>query len=176
MVVEANKVVKINYTLKNKEGEVIDTSLDTEPLEYIHGQGYLLQKLEEQLEGKSVGDKIETVIAAADGYGEYDEQLVVEVDRENFETDMPIEEGAQFQAMTEYGPQVVTVRKVTDDKVTVDGNHELAGVELHFSVEIVDIRDATEEELSGGCGCGCGGECEGDCGEGCGCDGGCGCN
>ena len=92
---------------------------------------------------------------------------------------MPIEVGMMFQAMTAAGPQIVRVTKVSDDKVTVDGNHELAGVRLHFDVEIVAVRDATEEELTpSGCGSGCGGcggGCGGNCGDGgCG-DGGCGC-
>lgn len=176
MTVENDKYVSINYTLKNDEGKVIDSSEGKEPLGYIQGRGMLLPKLEEQIAGKNPGDKFETVLEAKDGYGEYHKELVTDVDRSNFETDMPIEPGMMFQAMTAAGPQIVRVTKVSDDKVTVDGNHELAGVRLHFAVEIVEVRDATEEELNpvgcGGCGGGCG---NGGCGEGgCG-DGGCGC-
>lgn len=181
MTVENDKYVSINYTLKNDEGKVIDSSEGKEPLGYIQGRGMLLPKLEEQIAGKNPGDKFETVLEAKDGYGEYHKELVTDVDRSNFETDMPIEPGMMFQAMTAAGPHIVRVTKVSDDKVTVDGNHELAGVRLHFAVEIVEVRDATEEELNpvgcgGGCG-GCGGGCgNGGCGEGgCG-DGGCGCS
>ena len=179
MTVENDKYVSINYTLKNDEGKTIDTSVGKEPLGYIQGRGMLLPKLEEQIAGKNPGDKFETVLEAKDGYGEYHKELVTDVDRSNFETDMPIEQGRMFQAMTAAGPQIVRVTKVTDDKVTVDGNHELAGVRLHFEVEIVEVRDATEEELaprgcSGGCG-GCGGGCGGNgCGDDCNCGGGCG--
>lgn len=179
MTVENDKYVSINYTLKNDDGQIIDTSVGKEPLGYIQGRRMLLQKLEDQILGKKVGDKFEAVLEAKDGYGEYHKELVTDVDRSNFETDMAIEPGMMFQAMTAAGPQIVRVTKVTDDKITVDGNHELAGVRLHFEVEIVEVRDATEEELNppscgGGCG-GCGGGCGGDCGEGgCG-DGGCGC-
>ena len=93
-----------------------------------------------------------------------------------FETDMPIEVGMAFQAMTAVGPQIVRVTKVGEDKITVDANHELAGVRLHFDVEVAEVRDATEEELNPqSCGCGgCGGGCGGNCGDDCNCGGGCG--
>lgn len=180
MTVENDKYVSINYTLKDDEGKVIDSSEGKEALGYIQGRGMLLPKLEEQIAGKNPGDKFSTVLEAKDGYGEYHEELVTDVDRSNFETDMAIEPGMMFQAMTAAGPQIVRVTKVTDDKITVNGNHELAGVRLHFDVEIVEVRDATEEELApqgcggvcGGCGGGCGGSCGDDCG-GCG-SGGCG--
>ena len=175
MQIAKDKVVKINYTLTDDEGKQIDTSVGGEPLQYVHGNGYLLSKLEEALEGKTVGDKITTVIAAKDGYGEYDEKLIVDVPREQFDTSVQIEPGMQFQADTPVGPQIVTVMKVTDTSVTINGNHELAGKNLHFAVEVVEVRDATEEELkqvSGGCNCGCDGNCDG--GEECegGCSGG----
>ena len=179
MIVEKDKVVTINYTLTGDDGNLIDTSVGKEPLEYIHGNGYLLPKLEEQLEGKNVGDKIKADLSAKDGYGEYNDKLVAEVPRDQFDTDMEIEVGMAFQAQTSSGPQIVTVTKVTDEAVTVDANHELAGVNLHFDVEILGIREATGDELQnglgggccgggcGGCGGGCGGDCEGGCG-GCG--------
>lgn len=176
MTVENDKYVSINYTLKDDEGKTIDSSVGKEVLGYIQGRGMLLPKLEEQILGKNPGDKFSTVLEAKDGYGEYHKELVTDVDRSNFDTDMAIEPGMMFQAMTAAGPQIVRVTKVSDDKVTVDGNHELAGVRLHFDIEIVEVRDATEEELAPqGCGCGgCGGGC-GSCGDGgCG-DGGCGC-
>ncbi|MBQ9539122.1 MAG: peptidylprolyl isomerase [Treponema sp.] len=185
MTIENNKVVSINYTLRGDDGNVIDTSEGRAPLEYLHGHGNLLPKFEEALAGHAPGDKLTCDLAAKDGYGEYDESLVTEVPREQFETDMEIKVGMAFQAMTESGPAIVTVTKVSPDTITVDANDSLAGKNLHFTVEILDVRDATEDELKagrvggyscgGGCGgCGdggCGGECEGGCG--CG-DGGCG--
>lgn len=181
MKAENNKYVAIHYTLTDDEGQVIDKSREDNPLGFVMGKQAILPKLEEQILGKEVGDKLTAVLEPKDGYGEYDKTFVTEVDRKNFETENPIEIGMAFQAMTAMGPLIVRVTKITDDKITVDGNHELAGVRLHFDVELAEVRDATEEELnppSGCCGGGCGGcgGCGDDCGEeGCGCgDGGCG--
>lgn len=174
MVVTKDKMIAISYTLKGDDGNTIDTSVGGEPLAYLHGQGYLLPKLEEALEGKAVGDKVSVVLEPKDGYGEYDEKLVVEVPKSQFDTSVPIEVGMQFQANTPAGPQIVTVTEVTDTGVKINANHELAGKTLHFDVEIVDIHEPTEEDLkklSGGCNCG--GDCDGECGDDCGCDGGC---
>jgi FKBP-type peptidyl-prolyl cis-trans isomerase SlyD len=177
MKIEKNKMVKIHYTLKDTEGKQIDSSVGNEPLEYLHGNGNLITGLENMLEGKEPGDKFTATIAPADGYGEYDELMVVEVPRAQFDSDSAIEVGMKFQANTAGGPMIVTVTKVTDDSVTVDGNHELAGKTLVFDVEVKEVRDATEEELNPpSCGGSCG-NCSGDCGEdgeGCGCGGNCG--
>ena len=182
MTITKDKVVSIHYTLTNDNGEEIDSSIGSTPLEYVHGRGYLLQKLEDELDGKNPGDKFSTVIAAKDGYGEYDEKLVTDVPRSDFDSDVELEPGMQFQAMTqEGGAVIVTIKKVADNTVTIDGNHELAGVNLHFDVEVVDVREATEDEKAsgrvggsgcGGCGGGCG--CGGECGPDCSCGGGCG--
>lgn len=180
MTVTKDKVVSIHYTLTNDDGKELDSSVGSSPLEYLHGRGYLLKKLEEQIEGKNPGDKFTADLEAKDGYGVYNEDLVVDVPRSDFETNAPLEVGMQFQAATEDGNiAIVTIKKVTDTTVTVDGNHELAGVNLHFSIEIVDVRDATREELDSGMvggGCSCGGGCGGDCSCDGGCGGGCGCN
>lgn len=179
MTIEKDKVVSIHYILKNDAGEIIDSSEGSQPLEYLHGRNYLLAKLEEQLTGKNPGDKFSVDLSAKDGYGEYNETLVADVPREQFDDSVEIQEGMAFQAETAAGYQIVVVKKVTADTITVDANHELAGQNLHFSIEVVDVRDATQEELDagmvgGGCGCGCGGNCGG--GD-CNCDGGCeGCN
>ena len=165
MTISTNKVVKIHYTLRGDDGNVIDSSDGSEPLEYMHGYGNLIPGLERELEGKSVGDKLHADIAPRDAYGEYDEKLVAEVPRKQFDVSVPIEVGQQFQAETATGMAVVTVTKVTDEKITVDANHSLAGKTLHFDVEIVDIRDATPEELPAEPS-GCSGNCS-SCGVGC---------
>ena len=178
MTIEKDKMVRIHYTLKDDDGNELDTSVGSEPLEYLHGTGFLLPKLEEELEGKGVGDKFSAVIEAKDGYGEYQKDLVAEVDRKNFDSSVPIEVGMKFQAEDASGLHIVTVTALSDDKVTIDANHELAGKRLHFDIEVLDVRDATEVEIlhaqescsCGGCG-GCGGDCNG---EGEGCCGGCG--
>lgn len=178
MKIEKDKVVKIHYVLTDNEGKQIDSSKETEPLMYVHGNGYLIKGLEAELEGKEAGAKFKTTIAAKDAYGEYDEKLLVEVPKTQFDSSVEIEVGMQFQADGPMGPTIVTVKKITDDKITVDANHELAGKDLTFDVEVVEVRDLTDQEKEqmtsgcGGCGGGCGG-CGGDCGSNCG-DGGCG--
>ena len=118
--------------------QIIDKSREDNPLGFVMGKQAILPKLEEQILGKEVGDKFTAVLEAKDGYGEYDKTFVTEVDRKNFETENPIEIGMAFQAMTAMGPLIVRVTKITDDKITVDGNHELAGVRLHFDVELAE--------------------------------------
>ncbi len=178
MTINPQKMVKIHYTLKDKDGNQLDTSLGGEPLEYMQGIGAIIPGLERALEGKNPGEKIHAEIEPKDAYGEYDEALVAEVPRSQFDAKFEIEVGQQFQADTATGPMIVKVTKVDDEKITVDGNHELAGQKLFFDVEIIDVRDATEEELepylqsSGGCG-GCGGGCSGGCSSCGGCSGEC---
>lgn len=148
-IVEDNKVVLIHYTLKNEEGEIIDTSEGQEPLPYIHGLGTIVEGLENALAGQPVGTKLSVNVEAAEGYGEFDESLVQPVPRDQF-GDHEITIGQQFHADTAIGPRVVTVTAIEGDDVIIDANHELAGMDLHFDVEVVDIRDATQEELEHG--------------------------
>lgn len=177
MKIENDKWVEIHYTLKNDEGIQLDSSVGNEPLGYVHGRGYLISGLESLLEGHEPGDKFTAHIEPKDGYGEYDERLIVELDRDKFEFDGEITVGMPFQMMTPSGLSIVHVTKVEGDKITIDGNHELAGKALNFDIEVVGVRDATEEELSptsgcgggcGGCGGGCGGGDCGGCGSSCG--------
>ena len=172
MKAEKNAYVTINYTLNDDEGDLIDTSVGKAPLEYIHGNNFILPKLEELIEGKEPGYKFSAVLEPKDGYGERDERLVAKVPLENFDTQVELEVGMQFQAGTPAGPQIVKITKIDGNEITVDANHELAGVRLHFDIEVLDVRNATQEELdalnSGCCGGGCGG-CVGCGGEG-GCD------
>ena len=173
MEIAYQKMVKIHYTLKDTDGNTLDTSTAGEPLEYMQGIGSLIPGLEKELEGKNPGDKFHSEIEPALGYGEYDEALVAEVPRSQFDANFPIEVGQQFQADTATGPMIVKVTKVTDDKITVDGNHELAGKKLCFDVEVVDVRDPTEAELEPFVSSGCGGGCS-SCGGCSGCGGSCG--
>jgi len=169
MHVEKDNVVTITYTLKDATGAVLDTSEGDEPLAYVHGHGYLVPGLERELEGKKAGDRIVTVISAADGYGEYDEGLVFPVDKSEFPSGEELEIGMQFHAHTEEGDQIFTVKDLSGDKVTVDANHPLAGKDLHFDVSIVSVRAASREELAHGHAHG------NECGES-GCCGGCHCH
>lgn len=179
MEITKDKYAAFHYTLKDVNGVELDSSAGTEPLGYVHGRGYLIPGLEAQLEGKKAGDKFSCTIQPKDGYGERDERLVAELPRDRFDTDVEIETGMQFQVMTPAGPTIVTVIEVNGDRIKIDGNHEMAGKVLNFDIEVVEVRDTTEEELAqlesgcGGCGGGCGG-CGGEgcnseaCGEGCG--------
>ena len=144
-----NSAVSFNYTLKDAEGNVIDQS-QGEPLAYLHGHNNIIPGLESQLEGKKAGDKLTAVVEPADAYGEYQEQAVQEIPRENFQGVDDIQPGMQFQSQAEGQMMLVTVKDVKDDVVVVDANHPLAGKQLTFDVEVVDVRDATEEELSHG--------------------------
>jgi FKBP-type peptidyl-prolyl cis-trans isomerase SlyD len=150
MQVSENKVVSIHYVLKNDAGEVIDTSLGGAPLSYLHGIGSIIPGLEKALEGKSSGDRVEVTIAPEEAYGARDEALIQALPKNAFDNFEEIEPGMQFQAQTPAGRQILTVLEVYEDQVVVDGNHPLAGETLHFSVEITDVREATEEELAHG--------------------------
>lgn len=180
MTITKDKFAAFHYTLRDANGVELDSSAGTEPLGYVHGRGYLIPGLEAQLEGKAPGDKFSCTIQPKDGYGERDERLVAELSKDRFETDAEIEVGMQFQVMTPAGPTIVTVIEVNGDRVKIDGNHEMAGKILNFDIEVVEVRDTTEEELAqleSGCG-GCGGNCGGcgsneECG-GCGGNEGCG--
>lgn len=148
--ITANKVASIHYTLKNDEGQILDSSEGQEPLAYLHGAQHLVPGLEKQLEGKTVGDKFHAVVEPEEGYGETDPNLIQELPRTMFGGVDTIEVGMEFHAETQNGPQVVEVIDVEDETVTINGNHPLAGVRLNFDIEITDVRDASEEELATG--------------------------
>jgi FKBP-type peptidyl-prolyl cis-trans isomerase SlyD len=150
MQITDNKVVSINYTLTDDANNVIDSSEGGDPLAYLHGANNIIPGLEIALSGKSVGDKLKVTVKPEDAYGVRDEALLQVIPRDRFEPDVDIQIGMQFQTPSESGLEVVTVIQVTDDGVTVDGNHPLAGVTLLFNVEVVEVRDASEEELSHG--------------------------
>lgn len=170
MIISKNKMVQIHYTMTTTDGSAFDTSRNGEPLEYLHGNGNLISGLEEYLEGKNTGDTFSVTIPPENAYGIYDERLVAEVPRTQFDEGLDIKKGMKFQADTLGGTAIVTVTKVSDDTITVDANHELAGKTLNFDVEVISVRDATDEELLPqffGCGSSCGGGC-GGCGSSCG--------
>jgi len=150
MQISKHKVVAIDYTLTGPDGAVLDSSEGREPLAYLHGAGNIIAGLEAELEGKTRGDKLDVTVAPAEGYGERNEALIQQVPRSMFEGVDKIEPGMRFNAMSDAGPRVVVVTAVDDDGITIDGNHPLAGMELHFAVTIMDVRDATEEELEHG--------------------------
>ncbi|MEQ9373711.1 MAG: peptidylprolyl isomerase [Imperialibacter sp.] len=149
MKIGKEKVVSIHYTLKDNEGTTLDSSVGDQPLLYIHGIGNLIPGMEEGLDGKTKGDKVEIKVSPEKGYGVRDERMIQKMPRSAF-GDQKVEVGMQFNAGTKNGQQVVTVTKVEMDGITIDGNHALAGVELNFSVEVLDVRDASKDELAHG--------------------------
>jgi FKBP-type peptidyl-prolyl cis-trans isomerase SlyD len=146
MQITKNSVAAIHYTLTDNEGNILDSSAGRDPLHYIHGIGNLIPGMEEGLEGKSKGDKFSIKVSPDKGYGVKDDKLMQQVPRTAF-GDQKVEVGMQFQ--TNQG-SVVTVTNIGLESITVDANHPLAGVELNFDVEVVEIREATEEELAHG--------------------------
>jgi FKBP-type peptidyl-prolyl cis-trans isomerase SlyD len=146
MQVAKDKVVSIHYTLKNNEGTVLDSSSGRDPLNYIHGHGNLIKGMENGIEGKTKGDKFDLKVPPEEGYGIRNDQMIQQVPAKAFGT-QKVQRGMQFQ--TDNG-QVVTVTEVGKESVTVDANHPLAGVELNFNVEVMDVRPATESELEHG--------------------------
>lgn len=159
MKISNNKVVVMHYAVSDSEGTLIDSSYDHKPLSVIHGTGYLIPGLENALIDHQVGDKFEVAVSANEAYGERDDNFVQSVPKAMFEGIEDLSVGSQLRATTDDGEQTVIVIDANDDEITVDGNHPLAGIDLSFDVEILEIRDATEEELShghvheeGGCG------------------------
>jgi FKBP-type peptidyl-prolyl cis-trans isomerase SlyD len=151
MLISKNKVVTIDYTLTNPEGQVLDSSKGTQPLSYLHGVGGIIPGLENALEGKSAGEQITVTIPPEQAYGARNDQLVQSVPKKSFQGIATITPGMQFRAQGPDGQmQIVTVVAVDGDNVKVDANHPLAGVTLKFDVNVVSVREATQEELSHG--------------------------
>src|SRR5258707_9941424 len=148
--ISADKVVLIHYPLKDGAGAVIDSSAGAEPLAYIQGHGNLVAGLEKALEGKQDGDAVAVSVAPADGYGKRDAALIQRVPRRAMQGAGEIKKGMQFQARTDDGMRMFTVTAVVGDMVTLDGNHPLADKTLHFDVQVLNVREATAEELEHG--------------------------
>lgn len=158
MIVADNKVVKMHYSVMDNNKNTIDNSFDGEPLEFIVGTGFLIPGLEDALQGKQAGDTFSVSVSPENGYGERHDDLMQAVPKSMFEG-MEIEVGMQFRATTDDGDQSVMIIEIQDEDVIVDGNHPLSGITLNFDVEILEVRDATADELAhghvhgaGGCG------------------------
>jgi FKBP-type peptidyl-prolyl cis-trans isomerase SlyD len=149
MSISEHAAVLYHSTLTEGEGNQLDASKGKDPLAYLHGHKNIIPGLEQEMEGKQAGDVMVVTIAPADAYGERQEQMVQEVPRKTFQAE-DIHVCMRFEAQTPNGPLTVVVTGVTDETVTVDGNHPLAGKELTFDVRIDNVREATEEELTHG--------------------------
>jgi len=143
-------VVSFNYTLTDDDGNTIDTNEGHAPLSYLHGYDNIIPGLESALEGAEVGFSQNVTVEPAEAYGEVDQEAIFEVSRDKFPPEMELAPGMQFAGETPSGDVPLTVVEVRDDAVVVDANHPLAGTRLHFDVEVVDIREATDDELQAG--------------------------
>ena len=150
MQVEKNKVVAIDYTLKDDNGEVLDSSAGRQPLCFIQGVGNLIPGVENALEGKSAGERLEITVPPETGYGVRDDSLVMSIEREKFGEVEDLKEGLRFRMDTPDGPMIFTVLNIGDTEVQVDGNHPLSGMMLNFDITVQSVRDATSEELDHG--------------------------
>jgi FKBP-type peptidyl-prolyl cis-trans isomerase SlyD len=174
--------VSIDYTLTLESGQEIDKSPEGQPLGFIAGTGQIIPGLEKALMGRVTGDSAKLVIEPEDAYGPVKDDLFQDIPKDQFPTDVEIKPGMAFEAQGPQGPFMITVTKVNDnDTFTIDLNHPMAGKQLHFDVNVIEVREPNAEELaqaasranSGECGCGCGPEdSDADtnaCGTGCNC-------
>jgi len=150
MEIAQHKVVTLNYTLTDKDGNVIDQSTDGS-FAYLHGANNIIAGLEKALVGKELGDQLNVSVPPEEAYGVRIEERMQDVPKSAFPDDAEIIPGTPFHAEGPEGEMImVTVIKVDDDTVTIDGNHPLAGIHLQFEVEVVDVREATAEEMEHG--------------------------
>ncbi len=150
MLIGQDSIVSLHFTLTNDSGEVMDQSQEGEPLVYLHGAAGIIPGLENELTGKVAGAEFQVTIKPEEAYGEHIPDMVQQVPRTSFPADTDIEVGMQFNAESPNGPVNVSVTEVTADTITVDGNHPLAGLTLHFEGKVENVREASAEELDHG--------------------------
>ena len=151
MTIQNDKVVTMHYHLTDSDGQVLDSSHGSDPLTYLHGAGHIIQGLEQALTGLDVGATKTVEVAPADAYGEHDANAIQTVPRQELAGIANLEVGMQLQAQHPDGRTVTLfVKEIREQEVILDSNHPLAGMALTFDVEIMEIRDATAEELSHG--------------------------
>lgn len=151
MTIADNKVATFHYTLKDEKGKLIESSAGQDPLSYLHGNGGIIEGLEEALTGKKAGDKFDITITPDKAYGTRNDDLVEIVSKAEFDAGEEISVGKEFQYEDEDGTiHQVYITKIEGDDVTVDENHPMADKTLNFSIEVVGVREATEEELDHG--------------------------
>ncbi|MFP5492231.1 MAG: peptidylprolyl isomerase [Bacteriovoracia bacterium] len=146
----SRRVIGFHYTLTDKAGTVIDSSVGDEPLIFLEQSHQIIPGLEKVLVLMNVGDKRKIEVKAADAYGDINKELVINVKRTQFPPDAQLQIGDQFQVNEDAHSPVFTIMSMNDEEVTVDGNHPMAGKDLFFDVEITTVRAATEEEVAHG--------------------------
>lgn len=150
MEISPNKVVTFHYTLTDSEGSFTETSEERDPVAYLHGRGNIVRGLEDALRGRQAGDELKVTVAPEDAYGPHDPSSVQRVPIKHLVRPGKLAAGQIVAVNTTEGPRRATVLKVGRFNVDVDLNHPLAGKTLIFDVRIVDVREATREEIAHG--------------------------
>lgn len=150
MKIAKDKVASFHYILRDEQGEVIENSHDASPVLYLHGARNIVAGLEAELEGREPEDEVRVTVEPAQGYGEYDETLRQRVPLKRLQGVKKLKPGMRLQVNTSRGTRAATVMKVGRFHADLDGNHPFAGKRLDFEVKVLDVRDATQEELRHG--------------------------
>ena len=151
MPLKSNQVVTMNFTLKDDSGNVLDSTRENNPFSFISGANQVLPKLEEKIGEMIIGSKKDVVLAPEDGYGVYQQDAVRTIKKSEFPEDIELDKGMGFIAKSPQGKDVqFFIKEIEGENITVDFNHPLAGKTLHFDLELLNLRDATAEELNHG--------------------------
>lgn len=147
MKVIKNSIVTLEYIMMNNSGEVIESSKEDGEYDYLHGIGEMLPGVEKALSGLGKGDSIDIVIPPEDGFGIKNEELILEIDKDDFPEDTILEVGMEFDVEDEDGENIITIMELRGDKVLIDKNHPLAGETLKVQASILDVRMAEDWEI-----------------------------
>jgi len=175
-MIETDSVVTVHYTGTLPDGEEFDSSRGGEPMTFLVGHKQMIPGFEEELMGASSGESREFTLPPERAYGERDDDAIQQVSREQFPEDMELKPGMMMAAQTDQGPIPFTISEIDGNEITIDFNHQMAGKTLIFNVEIIEIRDATPDEIAHGHVHGPSGnhqhpeEKKDNCGDGCGCN------
>ena len=161
MKITKNSYVSIEYSMKDEKGNVLDSSSELGPLEYVQGYGELVAGLESALMGREEGDAFSLTLSPKDAYGEYDDALIFKVNKNQFPPNVGLEVGMEFETDSMH-TRSVRIIKIEDDVITIDANHPLAGKTLHFDIKVLSTRMASDDEIAAlfshscsSCSCGC---------------------
>jgi len=143
-------VFTVHYVLKNKVGELVDTSEGSEPLHFLYGSPDIIKGIQEAVKDRNAGDCLEVTVPPAMAYGEHREELVRKIPKSMFEGVENLQVGMKFQTNTGDNAQIVQVMGIDGNLIRVDANHPLAGFTLYFDLEVIERREATDEEIAQG--------------------------
>jgi len=174
-MIQDGKFALVHYTGTTGEGEMFDTTEGREPFEFEIGQGHVIPSFEDAIKSLAIDEEKEIFIKADDAYGAYNEEMKQKVPLAEISQFLTPEVDLVIQVMTQEGQQIpARIAEVSDEEVTLDFNHPLAGKDLKFQLKLVGVNDAATQEHHHSCGCGCEGDCGGECDENsecsCGCD------